>query len=402
MTLGPVRADSRGMGLGRNGWVAAGLVLIAGCSADDPGGGGGGGGRENTSAACRNGMDDDRDGLADCAEPDCAEFTFCAGVDGGPPAPRDVPIEECDGFSASADNALAPVDIIWVVDSSDSMENDARTVQTNLDGFADFIAGAGIDFHVVFISDRGFVTPSARFDTDPRFLFVDRAVGSNDAFDRVLDQFPMYMAHLRPSAITHVVGVTDDDEDMSASSFITSMNMLLGHDFTYHVIGSPPGECSSMACPFGCSTCVSGAEGCERPGDFLPAAAPSEEHWRAASMTGGMTFSICTSDWSGLFATLAMTVAVSMALPCEFLLPDPPMGMAFDRDRVNFLYTPSGSTTPMVFPRAADAASCVGNAWYYDNPTMPTRIILCPDACTAVTSGAGTITVQLGCQTLLI
>jgi len=38
------------------------------------GGGGGGGG---TTESCRNGIDDDGDGLADCADPDCATKKFC-------------------------------------------------------------------------------------------------------------------------------------------------------------------------------------------------------------------------------------------------------------------------------------------------------------------------------------
>jgi hypothetical protein len=245
------------------------------------------------------------------------------------------------------------------------------------------------------------VTPSARFGTDPRFLFVDRSVGSNDAFDRVIEQFPTYSAHLRPMATTHVIGVTDDDENMAASTFITMMNGLLGHSFTYHAIASPPGECNSL-CILGCSTCPSGAEGCGRSGELLPAAAPGEQHYAAAAATTGRTFSICTTDWSGLFDTLAMTVAVSMPIPCAFLIPDPPMGMTFDRDQVNVDHMPMGGATAR-FPRVDGEGACGTNtAWYYDDPAAPTTILLCPAACTAVTAGPGTVTVALGCATLLI
>jgi hypothetical protein len=313
------------------------------------------------------------------------------GVDSGP----------CSAVDVSAENALAPVDIIWVVDSSDSMENDASVVQSNLDGFASFIESRSIDFHVVMISDRAFVTPSPLFSTDPRFLFVDRSVGSNDAFDRVLDQFPAYSSHLRPTAITHVIGVTDDDENMAASTFISMMEGLLGHSFTYHAIASPPGECG-RACPLGCSLCPPDAEGCDRPGALLPAAAPGEEHYRAAGDTTGLTFSICTSDWSGLFDTLARTVAVSELLPCVYEIPPPPAGMAFDRDAVNVEHTPEGGA-PASFPRAPDEAGCGSNeAWYYDDPADPTQILLCPAACTRVMGGPGDVEVAFGCASELI
>lgn len=375
------------------------VLLLIGCSAgrgtNRDGGADASAAPENTSAACQNGIDDDLDGLDDCVDPDCADFVFCESFDAGA---RPDGFVECGEISGEAQNLFAPVDIIWVVDSSDSMENDASTVQNNLDEFAADIEARGIDFHVVLISDQGFVTPSPLFATDPRFLFVNRSVGSNDAFDRVLDQFPNYMAHLRPGAITHVVGVTDDDENTSQSTFITMMNGLLGHDFTYHVIGSPPGECNST-CPFGCSTCFDGAAGCERPGDWQPAANPSEEHWDAAAATGGLTFSICTSDWSGLFDTLAMTVAVSEELPCTFALPEPPAGMEFDPNLVNVDHYPSASSSAHTrFPNVASAAACSGTTWYYD-ADPPTQILLCPDACTTAMAG-GRIEIAFGCVTV--
>jgi hypothetical protein len=209
------------------------------------------------------------------------------------------------------------------------------------------------------------------------------------------------MAHLRPTATTHIIGVTDDEEDMAAGTFISTMMGLLGHAFTYHAIASPPGECNSL-CPFGCSTCVSGAEGCGRPGDFVPAAAPGEQHWAAAAATGGLTFSICTSNWSALFDTLAMTVAVAEILPCVFAIPDPPAGMSFDRDAVNVEHTPMSTGTLTRFPRVNDAGSCGTTvAWHYDDAADPTAIVLCPAACTAVTAGPGMVQVRLGCATLL-
>jgi hypothetical protein len=115
-----------------------------------------------------------------------------------------------------------------------------------------------------------------------------------------------------------------------------------------------------------------------------------------------MTFSICTPDWSGLFDTLAATVSIAEVLPCVFAIPEAPAGMTFDRDLVNVLHTPSGGmTTP--FPRVDGESSCGAEpAWYYDDPTTPTSIVLCPSACTVVVAGPGTVEIQLGCESLLI
>ncbi len=357
-------------------FLSALLAFGVGCSAEkSPGGGGGGGGDSGTGGG------------------DGGGGGFDAGprTDGGPGTDA---FEMCDGISSEAENLLAPVDIVLVVDSSDSMENDARAVQDNMDDFATYISASGVDFHVVMISDRGFVTPSSLFTSDPmRFLFVDRHVGSSDVFARAIDQFPVYEDFLRPDAITHIVGVTDDDDDMRAASFISMMEGLLGHDFTFHAIAS---EEAPNPIPY------LDPIPCTRSGGLLPAAAIGDRYYDAAAMTGGLTFSICTEDWSGLFDTLAMTVSVSEELPCAYDLPEPPAGMSFDRDRVNVEHTPEGGATT-TFPRAADEASCgTGAAWYYDDADDPAQILLCPAACDTVTSGPGRVDVRLGCETLLI
>jgi hypothetical protein len=294
---------------------------------------------------------------------------------------------ECDGLSVTADNAVAPVDIIWIIDSSGSMENDARTVQTNLDAFATYIAGAGIDFHLVVVSDMGFVTPSTRFMTEPeRFRWVNWDVDSSKVFESALGQFPMYSAFLRADATTHMVGVTDDEDDISSGSFIPMMTALIGHPFTFHAIAGTAGPFPGVACTRG----------------FVPAAAVGDEYFAAARATGGLEFSICTEDWTGLFATLAMTVAVSTTIPCVFELPPPPAGMSFDPTLVNVEHTPDGGATT-TFRGAGSEGGCGGEqAWYYDDPAMPTQIRLCPAACTAVTTMGGRVDVRLGCATLLI
>ena len=343
-----------------------------GCAADGGGGGGGGGDGGPSGVDAGPGVDSG------------------PGRDAGPPGDANM---DCEGLTADAENVLRPVDIIWIVDSSSSMENDARVVQDNLDDFADFIAATGIDFHMVLVSDRGFVTPNPRFTSDPEhFLFVDRGVSSSAVFARALDQYPVYEPFLRADAITHMIGVTDDDDDMSGDAFVPMMEGLLGHPFTFHAIAS---EAVSSSIPFVPDIpCMRGIS--------IPAAAIGERYYRAAELTTGLIFSICTDDWSGLFMTLAMTVAVSEAIPCVYDIPAAPTGMAFDRDRVNVEYTPDGAA-PMSFPRAPDEGSCgMGNAWYYDDPASPTQILLCPTACTTVNTGAGSVDVRFGCDSILI
>jgi hypothetical protein len=50
--------------------------------------------------------------------------------------------------------------------------------------------------------------------------------------------------------------------------------------------------------------------------------------------------------------------------------------------------------------RAPQAANLGG--WYYDNPTSPTEIVLCPKSCEAIGGSKGKIRIELGCTTIEI
>jgi hypothetical protein len=89
-------------------------------------------------------------------------------------------------------------------------------------------------------------------------------------------------------------------------------------------------------------------------------------------------------------------------LGCTYEIPLPSSGTP-DYQEVNVIYTP-GNGSPQTIPNVADAAACpaTGNAWYYDNPANPTQIILCTATCSVVEADtAGSVAIQLGCQTVI-
>lgn len=98
----------------------------------------------------------------------------------------------------------------------------------------------------------------------------------------------------------------------------------------------------------------------------------------------------------------ALKAVRGQALPCEYNLPADVDEGKVAYDEVNVLFTPGGSTTPETLPQSAD--NCAdGGSWYYDNPAMPTQILLCPSACSRVKQDfdAG-LDILLGCKTELI
>jgi hypothetical protein len=267
------------------------------------------------------------------------------------------------------------------------MEDEARRVQDNLNTFSTSISASGIDHRVVMITDPDFVSVPPPLGTDStRYRFVSRRVGSDEPFERVLGEYLRYADFLRPHALTHIVVVSDDNSAMRRDDFTERMEDLLGHNFTLHAIVSP--------------------------GDaFLPcfsalgfAAAPGSEYWSLASETGGIRLSICSEDWRVVFDTLGEAVLISASLPCTYHIPEAPEGEVFDPLRVNVVYVPDDGAD-RTLPYVDDPSRCGGtDGWYYDDPSGPTEILLCPAACEALSTTAtgGTLDIEFGCATILI
>jgi hypothetical protein len=97
------------------------------------------------------------------------------------------------------------------------------------------------------------------------------------------------------------------------------------------------------------------------------------------------------------------------AVPCEFKIPDPPTGDTLNPALVNVTYQDATGATNLI-PGAGSSAGCKnGGGWYYDNPTKPTTVLLCPDQCNQVTAalvvgaalGTGAhVALQFGCATV--
>lgn len=305
--------------------------------------------------------------------------------DPDPPFERDASapsFDECASVTVEASSRALPTDIVWVVDSSGSMDNEAASVQENMNRFAAGVIAAGIDPHVVVITSSAFVTVPPPLGTDPtHYLFIDEHVGSNAPLEMLLAQFSRYAGFLRPDAVLHFVAVTDDESDVSASMFDAAIRSSLGgREYVLHAIASED---------------LGGGREC--PG----AAAVGAEYYELATTTGGQQLSICTTDWSGVFMRLLEAVTEAAPLPCTLELPPPPDGSTLDPMRVNVLYQPGSGGAAMPLPFASSCGPAGG--WHYDDPSAPTAIELCPTTCEAIAADTtGRLDVALGCETVLL
>jgi hypothetical protein len=79
---------------------------------------------------------------------------------------------------------------------------------------------------------------------------------------------------------------------------------------------------------------------------------------------------------------------------CDFALPAAPAGKTLDFQKASVSLV--GATTKTV-PQSADCANADG--WHFDNPTSPTKLTVCPAACTAIQSDpAAKIQLDFGCH----
>ncbi len=126
-----------------------------------------------------------------------------------------------------------------------------------------------------------------------------------------------------------------------------------------------------------------------------------------ATAGGGQAIFVDTStDIQGAFLD-ALTKIRGNALSCQFSIPNTgDAGTTLDYEAVNVLFTPSPDATQSSLVYVADVAKCSSapeNGWYYDDPSNPTQVVLCQDACAKVTAGStGRIDVVFGCKTIVL
>jgi hypothetical protein len=347
--------------------------------------------------------------------------TMTTYSDGGPLANPD----ECVTTKAAAPPASQPkIDIIWVVDTSQSMFDEQKRIAQNMAAFANAITMANIDVSIVMLSQApsltgeiGIPLPGICADlppdpltgtplqTDPRYHFVQTYVDSRETLSEAVNSYDRYSMFLRPGSTVHLITVTDDDDaypggtpDGRATRFEMDLRTRLGRPFKQHTISSPgPLPCTSTNCELDPSlgiACVFIALNCSAANSGLT-------YHALAQRTMGLTASICEADWSPIFRNFQENIIKSAPLPCDYKIPPPPTGESLNKDKVNVAFTPAGGSEE-TFPRAESAAACGSNAaWHYDNPAAPSKVVMCPNACTKAQAG-GSISIGFGCATFVL
>lgn len=327
--------------------------------------------------------------------------------------------DDCGGVTARAEAQLLPTDVIWSIDTSGSMTASFPAIQQALNTFSQRIIAANIDAHIILLAGAsGLCVPaplgsgqcgaaavpggSAPDSREPAFLHLDLPYGSSEGIPTLLNNHNAYKHLLRPNARTQLVLTEDGAPTMTAAAVTAHVEGRMS------ATGSPawtPGlvagnyQWNGIVCSMGLGT-----------GACLLAFLVPQTSLDLVTQTQGLLGNLGNAGTAGapdpfadLLDRLAEQVIVGARVSCDYTIPDPPPGETFDRSLVNVELT-NGAGQTQVFPRAPENVPCNDElAWKYDNETAPTRVVLCPAACTlAQTDAHAQIDVSFGCDTELL
>jgi hypothetical protein len=89
--------------------------------------------------------------------------------------------------------------------------------------------------------------------------------------------------------------------------------------------------------------------------------------------------------------------AIAAPIRCDYAIPTTP-GKVLDYGSVNIETRVGANGTPQITQKVPDAASCGAGGWFYDSPTAPTKITLCPSTCAPLTNTMGShLQILIGC-----
>ena len=202
---------------------------------------------------------------------------------------------------------------------------------------------------------------------------------------QIIDLFPAYAPNLRPDSHKYVVIVSDDN---AKDPYIHDAD-----DFLTQLVALDPA--SMIGVTTHAIYCFDGSGPCVTKGQVYE---------DLVNLTGGIHGNLALQDFQPIFDQLAAQVIDDAALPCQYPVPPPPEGETLDPNKVNVKFTDgNGTEHPILQVPNAGACDPVDGGWYYNDPTHPVLIKLCPASCGSVEPDTmGRVDILFGCETVVL
>ncbi|MGQ0506250.1 MAG: hypothetical protein ACT4TC_13140 [Myxococcaceae bacterium] len=326
-----------------------------------------------------------------------------------------------------------PVDIVMIVDNSDSMGEEIDAVKKNINtSFADILAKSGLDYQVILLSRHGSFTsansiwicitkPLSGADTcdanspnyPPEPVFVPNQfyhyswdIGSNDSLSIAINNWavpvkiaPGWGQWLRKDAVKHFIEISDDNSTTirTAAAFDAALLALSPEQFgtaqnrnyIFHsIVGTAPNLVADQAYQPTEAVVTQKCATAENPGLV---------YQDLSKLTGGLRYPVCNvASYDAVFKQVAQGVVDSAQVACEFSVPTPPDGRTIAGVWIN--YTKGGGNAVTTFDQVKDASGCRANSFYNDG----TKLRLCADTCTTVKADAAAkLNIAFTCGSLI-
>lgn len=199
-------------------------------------------------------------------------------------------------FAVSATKTVKPLDMVWVVDNSGSMNEEAANVRVNLTAFLNALDKSS-DMKFLLLSKQGTTGTAVSMPSGldaTRFVQVNKSIDSHNGPSALINQLNAYITAKTPFFRTDskkiIVFVTDDNSSMSAADFTTGL--------------AKAGVSDGQAAIFN----FIGLGGSKSPCE----AAFGAVYQTLATQTKGNVYNICDTDWTQHFSDLKTDVLTKL------------------------------------------------------------------------------------------
>lgn len=338
-----------------------------------------------------------------------------------------------DGSAQRVDTFRRPVDIIFVVDNSDRMNDDVIAVERNINThFAAVLDAASVDYRVIMISKHG----SAANDDSvcieaplsgitscgppygacpvngPRFFQYSVEVGKHDSLHQIVSTYntpdtcglapngwsgwlrarsqKVFVEVTQTSPLT---GDTNHPDQQTADSFEQSLfglpSAMFGsaalRNYRFHSIVGVEGNVGRApwlpADPLVTSVCT---------GQGNTTITNGLEYQKLSVRSGGLRYPVCEhKSFGAIFREIAAGIITGSEMACDFDLTPLPDGSA------SIDFVPSNGGGRVTMSQVASLQACSGDGFYIVGNTVH----LCPDACIRWRDDeSGQVEVNFSCQ----